>query len=55
MYKYYIPLALLLSVNTVVAEEVKQELDEVVVTASRVGEKLSDTPVTISVVDEDAI
>jgi iron complex outermembrane recepter protein len=55
MRKYYIPLALLLSVNTAMAEEVKQELDEVVVTASRVGEKLSDTPATISVIDEGEI
>lgn len=52
MKKFYIPLAILLSVNTVVAEEVKQELDEVVVTASRVGEKLSEIPVTISVVND---
>lgn len=52
---YYVPLALLLAVSTVMAEEVKQELDEIVVTASRVGEKLSDTPVTISVIDEKEI
>ena len=52
---YYVPLAFLLSVSTVMAEEVKQVLDEVVVTASRVGAKLSDTPVTISVVDEKEI
>ncbi len=49
---FYLPLAILLSANIVTAEEVKQELDEIVVTASRVGEKLSETSVTINVVDE---
>lgn len=36
--------------NQVVAEEVTQELDEVVVSASRVKEKIKEAPVTINVV-----
>ena len=48
-------LAVLLSVNLATAEEATSKLDEIVVTASRVGEKLSDTSVTISVIDEKEI
>ncbi len=43
---------LLIGTSQVWAEEVKQELDEVVVTASRVEEKLKEAPVTINVVSE---
>lgn len=48
-------LAVLLLASPVFAEEINPKLDEIVVTASRVGEKISDTPVTISVVDEKEI
>jgi TonB-dependent siderophore receptor len=43
---------LLIPASLVLAEEVKQELDEVVVTASRVPEKLKEAPVTINIVSE---
>lgn len=42
----------LVGTSQVWAEDVKQELDEVVVTASRVEEKLKEAPVTINVVSE---
>lgn len=48
-------LVVILLAKLVSAEEVTSKLDEIVVTASRVGEKLSDTPVTISVIDEKEI
>ncbi len=48
-------LAVFLLVKPATADEVKPILDEIVVTASRVGGKLSDTPVTISVIDEKEI
>ncbi|MCP4339774.1 MAG: TonB-dependent receptor [Desulfobulbaceae bacterium] len=48
-------LAILLLVRPATAEKAKPMLDEIVVTASRVGQKLSDTPVTISVIDEKEI
>ena len=46
---------LLLTIGLVLAEDVKQELDEVVVTASRVEEKIKEAPVTINVVSEEEI
>ncbi|MBU0675627.1 MAG: TonB-dependent receptor [Proteobacteria bacterium] len=41
-------LVLTLLAQTAGAQEVRQELDEVVVTASRVSEKIKDTPVSVS-------
>ncbi|MDH3328207.1 MAG: TonB-dependent receptor [Desulfobulbaceae bacterium] len=46
---------LLASTSQALAEDVKQELDEVVVTASRVREKIKEAPVTINVVSEQEI
>ena len=46
---------MLLGTATATAADVKQQLDEIVVTASRVNEKISDTSVTITVVDEEEI
>ena len=46
---------LLLTIGLVLAEDVKQELDEVVVTASRVEEKIKEAPVTINVISEEEI
>jgi iron complex outermembrane receptor protein len=45
----------LVSSPPTMAEEPSSELDEIVVTASRVGEKISDTPGTISLLDETEI
>lgn len=55
MRHLYLIMAVLLSINSAVAEEFSPELDEVVVTASRVEEKLSNTTTTISVIDEEEI
>ncbi len=45
----------LISASQVLAEGVKQELDEVVVTASRVEGKVKEAPVTINVISEQEI
>lgn len=55
MRYYYVVLSLVFLTQTALAEEVVSELDEVVVTASRVEEKLSDTASTISVINEEEI
>ena len=43
------------SVKPATAENVKPMMDEIVVTVSRLGQKLSDTTVTMSVIDEKEI
>nr|MBF0221124.1 TonB-dependent receptor [Desulfobulbaceae bacterium] len=45
-------LAVLATVSPVAASDISQELDQVVVTASRVEEKLKEAPVTINVLDK---
>jgi iron complex outermembrane recepter protein len=51
--KRFIPITLtLLLAAPVFAAEVRQELDEVVVSASRVSEKVKDTPVAVSILTE---
>jgi len=51
--KRFIPLTSILLLTTpVFAAEVRQELDEVVVSASRVSEKVKDTPVAVSLLTE---
>jgi len=49
--KLLIILIFLVSVTSAAAEEISQELDQIVVTASRVEEKLKEAPVTINVLD----
>ena len=45
-------IAILATVNQAAAADIGQELDQVVVTASRVEEKLKEAPVTINVIDD---
>ncbi|MCP4670710.1 MAG: TonB-dependent receptor plug domain-containing protein, partial [Desulfobacula sp.] len=49
--KLLLILIFLVSVTSAAAEDISQELDKVVVTASRVEEKLKEAPVTINVLD----
>lgn len=48
-------LAVLATVSPAMAADISQELDQVVVTASRVEEKLKEAPVTINVIDDKEI
>ncbi|MGB3210342.1 MAG: TonB-dependent receptor [Desulforhopalus sp.] len=52
MHFFLVFLFILVSAIPVTAEEPQPQLEEVVVTASRVDQKLSETPVTINVLDE---
>ena len=56
MSVFFILFFLMVSISTAAEQEaVKHELDEVVVSASRVEEKVKEVPVTINIVNEEEL